>query len=167
MNFFAKVILWMGLMMFSLLTISVGFNMTADKSVDFSVKEATKQAMYQGISKGCLRVDENIVLDERATKEALVRNFADLSRYDQGKVDLYVHEFSSYPPMLSTEAYHTIDTPFKSWLNVWDRGDRDRETTVRELEVAIFEAKSLTKSITAEDPTNTGSTNEVDNFQCN
>lgn len=166
MNFIGKLFLWMGLAMFSLLVISVGFSMSADKSVDFSVKEATKQAMYQGISKGCLRVDENIVLDEEVTKEALVRSFSNLSRYDQGKVDLFIHEFSSYPPMLSTEAYHTINTPFKEWLNVWDRGKRDSENTVRELELAIFEAKSLTKPITAEDPTNIGSQNPVDNFQC-
>ncbi|MED3553124.1 hypothetical protein [Cytobacillus praedii] len=47
--------------------------MSAGKIIDFSVKEETKQAMYQGISKWGLRVNENIVLDEEVTKEALER----------------------------------------------------------------------------------------------
>lgn len=154
MNFFAKLFLWIGIAAFALLVISLGMTMTADKSIDFSVKEATKQAMYAGINKGCLRVNENISLDKRATEEVLVRSFSELARYDEGKVDLYIHEFSAYPPMLSTEAYHTIDTPFKGWLNAMVQGVRDRETNVRELEVVIFEGKSEIKPEKSHIPTN-------------
>lgn len=161
---YGKVFFVIVLFAFSLLIVSVGNTMTADKTVDFSVREATKQAMYTGIKKGCVRVDENIVLDEEATKEALVRAFAELSRYDQGKVDLYVHRFSSYPAMLSTEAYHVIDTPFQKFVNRWNDTDESSEATVRELEAAIFEAKSEVRPITSDDPNKPGK--DVEDFQC-
>lgn len=164
MAHFGKVFFVVVLFAFSLMIVSVGNTMTADKSVDFSVKEATKQAMYVGIKKGCVRVDENIVLDEEVTKEALVRSYSELSRYDQGVVDLYVHEFSSYPAMLSTEAYHVIDTPFQKFLNLWNKTDKSSEATVREFEAAIFEAKGIIRPITSDSPTNPGT--DVENFQC-
>jgi hypothetical protein len=149
MTSFGKIFLFTALLGLSLMVVSIGYTMSADKSIDFSVKEATKQAMYTGIKKGCVRVTENVVLDEKVTKEALVRSVAELSTYENGTVYLDIHKLSTNPAMLSVEAYHVIDTPFQSYLNIMEHTNKSSKTTTREFAAAIFEAKQTQKPTTA------------------
>jgi hypothetical protein len=138
-------ILAFGLFAFIFFVVSLGMTSNADEDIDISVDEATKQAMYLGINKGYVRVNEEISLNYANTKEALVRSFAEQANFSDGEVKLYIHSFSEQPALLATEAYNTFETPLYKYLSAWDKQSRNSDTTVRHMEVGIFEAKKLTK----------------------
>lgn len=155
------------MLLISLVVLSSGMLVSADKSTDVALKEATEQSMYAGVNKGCLRVDENIVLDKEKVKQAFRSKYEKLVNYKAGTTNLYIHQLDSYPPLLAAESYQTISTPFMRYANGIDNEDKSDENTVRALEIAIFEATSLQKKVTAEGFGDIGNPNEVDNFQCN
>lgn len=167
MAIFDKGYLWFVMLSFVTLVISVGMLLSADTSTDNALKGATEQAMYAGVSKGCLRVDENIVLDEAIVKNTFRNTYEQLTDYEDGITDLYIHQFENYAPMLATESRQTINTPFTRWMNGLNKEDKSDENSVRAFEVAIFEATSIQKPNSAEGLGNNGNVNEVDNFQCN
>lgn len=167
MSIFDKGYLWFAMLIFTFFVVSAGMLVSADKSTDGALKQATEQSMYIGVNKGCLRVDENVTLNEKVTKENFKEKYASLVTYHDGYTNLYVHDFNSYPAMLSTEAYQTIKTPIKGWYNSLRNENLSDEDTVRSLEVGIFEATSITKPKTAESLEDVGKEKEVDNFQCN
>jgi hypothetical protein len=139
---------------------------SADKSTDVALKEATEQSMYAGVNKGCLRVDENIVLDEEKVRQEFVSKYEKMVNYKAGTSNLYIHQLNGYAPLLAAEAYQTISTPFERYLNGLDGGGRSDENSVRAFQVGIFEATSLEKPITAEGIGDLSMPEEVDNFQC-
>lgn len=167
MTLIDKGLLFFALLLISLVVVSSGMVSSADKSTDGALKQATEQSMYAGVNKGCLRVDENIVLNEEKVKQTFQKKYEKMINYKAGKTDLFIHQLDSYPPLLATEAYQTISTPFMRYANGIDNEDESDENTVRAFEVAIFEATSLQKPVTAEGIGDVGNPNEVDNFQCN
>ena len=166
MSFFDKGILWFVMLSFSVLIISVGMLLSADTSTDNALKEATKQSMYAGVEKGCLRVDENLVLNEEVVKTTFLSRYQELTDYEEGTTDLYIHNLNEYAPMLATESYQTVTTPFMRFINGLTHSTNTDQNSVRSFEVAVFEATSLVKPSTAENRLDVGSSNEVDNFQC-
>lgn len=166
MSVLDKGLLFFLMLLLALLVMSNRMIFSADTSTDIALKEATEQSMYAGVNKGCLRVDENIVLDEEKVKQEFVSRYEKMVNYTAGRTNLYIHQLNGYAPLLSAEAYQTISTPFKRYLNGLDGGNRSDENSVRAFQVGIFEATSLDKPISAEGIGDVGKPEEVDNFQC-
>ncbi|ENL4423511.1 hypothetical protein FOL75_15435 [Bacillus thuringiensis] len=136
-KFVVIMLVLIGIMLF---TASTGFMFAADTNEDNSLHQATATAMSKAINMGQLRVDEEITINEKVVKETLIREYVNQSNFHDGEKRLNIYAINSQPAMIGVESYNTFAIPIKKYLK-----EPDDQTTVRQFENMIFEAKKVTK----------------------
>lgn len=93
------------------------------------------------VNKGAARVNEEITINEKVATEALVRQYAQSSDFNDGDKILNIVNISSKPAMIAVEGYEILeDVSIMKWL-----GNKDSKVKPKEVDVVIFEAKDTSK----------------------
>lgn len=131
--------------MFTVFVMSYEYIGFADNDNETSSDNTTRNSMTKAINMGDARVNEEITINEDIAVEAVVREYAQTSDFNDGTRYLNIFKTSSKPAMLAVEAYNKVETPFNSMANRFSEEENSNETITRSREIVIFEAKNLNK----------------------
>ncbi|MGG1021173.1 DUF5411 family protein [Bacillus paralicheniformis] len=131
---------------FIVYTASFEYVKIGDNDNETSIQNSARNAMTQSINWGNARVNEEITINEEVATEAVLREYANSSSFNDGNRYVNIFKVSGKPPMLAVESYSNIKTPFNDMANVYNKQNNSNETITRSREVVIYEAKKLEKN---------------------